>query len=54
MCLDSCGHTSGLLSFIGAMITCADMCTTVYICAGICVNSGPPAHFTHRQTSKAV
>lgn len=29
-----------------------DSCTPVWSC--VCVNSGPPAHFTHRQTSKAV
>lgn len=55
VCLGSRGYTAGPEIF-GAIFlhvyTRARPCMHVLAC--VCVNSGPPAHFTHRQTSKAV
>lgn len=56
VCLDSCVHTNGLWSFLVWWLQHVYMHARpcMYVLACVCVNSGPPAHFTHRQTSKAV
>lgn len=49
--LDSFSHSRGLWSVrCDDQNTCVRVCGCILVCA--CVNSGPTAHFTHRQTSK--